>query len=62
MLTQTFFISLGGLDSSLVAALVVKNAIEEELPYPVQTFAIGMEGSPDVASAKKVIQIFLIVL
>nr|AAH52127.1 Asparagine synthetase [Danio rerio] len=44
----------GGLDSSLVAALLVKLAKEEKLPYPIQTFSIGAEDSPDVAAARKV--------
>ena len=48
------FLCLGGLDSSLIAALVVKLIREEGRGYPVQTFAIGMEGSPDVAAAQKV--------
>ncbi|XP_066529962.1 asparagine synthetase [glutamine-hydrolyzing]-like isoform X2 [Hoplias malabaricus] len=44
----------GGLDSSLVAATVVKLAKETQLDYTVQTFAIGAEDSPDVAAARKV--------
>ncbi|TRY59509.1 hypothetical protein DNTS_014846 [Danionella cerebrum] len=44
----------GGLDSSLVAAVVVKLAKEEKLPYPIQTFAIGASDSPDVIAARKV--------
>ncbi|XP_066531082.1 asparagine synthetase [glutamine-hydrolyzing]-like [Hoplias malabaricus] len=44
----------GGLDSSLVAATLVKLAKEEQLKYPIQTFAIGAEDSPDVAAARKV--------
>ncbi|KAJ8373146.1 hypothetical protein AAFF_G00270520 [Aldrovandia affinis] len=44
----------GGLDSSLVAATLVKLAKEEELKYPVQTFAIGTENSPDIQAARKV--------
>uniref|UniRef100_A0A672L0K4 Asparagine synthetase [glutamine-hydrolyzing] n=1 Tax=Sinocyclocheilus grahami TaxID=75366 RepID=A0A672L0K4_SINGR len=44
----------GGLDSSLVAATLVKLAKEEQLPYPIQTFSIGAEDSPDVAAARKV--------
>ncbi|XP_046331350.1 asparagine synthetase [glutamine-hydrolyzing]-like [Haliotis rufescens] len=44
----------GGLDSSLVAALLVKNAKEQKLPYPIQTFSIGMEGSTDIMAARKV--------
>ncbi|KAI2654542.1 Asparagine synthetase [glutamine-hydrolyzing] [Labeo rohita] len=44
----------GGLDSSLVAATLVKLSKEEQLPYPIQTFAIGADDSPDVAAARKV--------
>uniref|UniRef100_A0AAY4EQQ1 Asparagine synthetase domain-containing protein n=1 Tax=Denticeps clupeoides TaxID=299321 RepID=A0AAY4EQQ1_9TELE len=44
----------GGLDSSLVAAMLVKLAKQEELRYPVQTFAIGAEDSPDLLAARKV--------
>lgn len=44
----------GGLDSSLITALVVKHAKELHLPYNIQTFSIGMEGSPDVLAARKV--------
>ena len=44
----------GGLDSSLIAALVVKLAREKGLKYPIQTFSIGLPGSPDIVNAKKV--------
>ncbi|XP_064629129.1 asparagine synthetase [glutamine-hydrolyzing]-like [Lineus longissimus] len=44
----------GGLDSSLVASLVAKKIKEHHLPYPLQTFSIGMQGSPDVMAARKV--------
>ncbi|MCI4395365.1 hypothetical protein PGIGA_G00179440 [Pangasianodon gigas] len=44
----------GGLDSSLVAAMLVKLAKEEQLQYPIQTFSIGAEDSPDVIAARKV--------
>ncbi|CAL8297284.1 unnamed protein product [Lota lota] len=44
----------GGLDSSLVAATLVKLAKEEKLSYPIQTFAIGSEDSPDIMAARKV--------
>ncbi|XP_067649261.1 asparagine synthetase [glutamine-hydrolyzing]-like [Haliotis asinina] len=44
----------GGLDSSLVAALLVKNAKEQKLPYRIQTFSIGMEGSTDIIASRKV--------
>ncbi|RXN11307.1 asparagine--tRNA cytoplasmic [Labeo rohita] len=32
----------------------VKLSKEEQLPYPIQTFAIGADNSPDVAAARKV--------
>ncbi|KAI5646002.1 asparagine synthase domain-containing protein [Phthorimaea operculella] len=44
----------GGLDSSLVTALVVKLAKEIKLPYKIQTFAIGMGESPDLIAARSV--------
>ncbi|XP_067940696.1 asparagine synthetase [glutamine-hydrolyzing]-like [Watersipora subatra] len=44
----------GGLDSSLVASLVSEIAKETELGYKIQTFSIGMDGSPDVLAARKV--------
>ncbi|XP_072932721.1 asparagine synthetase [glutamine-hydrolyzing] [Epargyreus clarus] len=44
----------GGLDSSLIAALTVKLAREHKLPYKIQTFAIGMGDSPDLAAARTV--------
>ncbi|XP_071771080.1 asparagine synthetase [glutamine-hydrolyzing] [Centroberyx gerrardi] len=44
----------GGLDSSLVAATLVKLAKEEKLQYPIQTFSIGAEDSPDIIAARKV--------
>ncbi|XP_049332393.1 asparagine synthetase [glutamine-hydrolyzing]-like isoform X3 [Astyanax mexicanus] len=44
----------GGVDSSLVAATLVKLSKEQELQYPIQTFAIGAEDSPDIAAARKV--------
>ncbi|KAJ8273844.1 hypothetical protein GJAV_G00106120 [Gymnothorax javanicus] len=44
----------GGLDSSLVAAMLVKLAKEDELKYPVQTFSIGTDDSPDILAARKV--------
>lgn len=44
----------GGLDSSLVAALLVKEAKAINLPYPVQTFSIGMGDSPDIIAARQV--------
>ena len=45
----------GGLDSSLVAALVVKEIVANGgRPSDVWTFSIGQEGSPDLAYAGKV--------
>lgn len=44
----------GGLDSSLVASYLTKLAKENGIDYPIQTFSIGMEGSTDVAAARKV--------
>ncbi|XP_041979782.1 asparagine synthetase [glutamine-hydrolyzing] [Aricia agestis] len=42
----------GGLDSSLVTALVVKLAKQQQISYKIQTFAIGMGDSPDLAAAR----------
>lgn len=44
----------GGLDSSLVAALLVKLAKETNIPYKIQSFAIGMGESPDIIAARQV--------
>lgn len=44
----------GGLDSSLVAALLMKHAREHNLPYKIQSFAIGMGDSPDIIAARQV--------
>lgn len=44
----------GGLDSSLIAALLVKHAKEEKLPYKIQSFSIGMNDSPDIIAARQV--------
>lgn len=44
----------GGLDSSLVAALLVQHAKEENLAYKIQSFAIGMGDSPDIVAARQV--------
>uniref|UniRef100_A0A6P8PDD1 Asparagine synthetase [glutamine-hydrolyzing] n=1 Tax=Geotrypetes seraphini TaxID=260995 RepID=A0A6P8PDD1_GEOSA len=43
----------GGLDSSLVAAMLLKLIKENSISYPLQTFAIGMEDSPDLKAARK---------
>jgi asparagine synthase (glutamine-hydrolysing) len=45
----------GGLDSSLVASLLVKLAKQHDLPYKIQSFSIGMEGSPDITAARQVL-------
>lgn len=44
----------GGLDSSLVAALLAKEAKKMNLPYKIQTFATGMGDSPDILAARQV--------
>lgn len=44
----------GGLDSSLVAAVLVKLARQYNLPYKIQSFAIGMNDSPDIQAARQV--------
>uniref|UniRef100_F6TDM1 Asparagine synthetase [glutamine-hydrolyzing] n=1 Tax=Equus caballus TaxID=9796 RepID=F6TDM1_HORSE len=43
----------GGLDSSLVAATLLKQLKAAQVQYPLQTFAIGMEDSPDLLAARK---------
>ena len=44
----------GGLDSSLVTALLVQCLTEVGCDYKVQTFSIGMEESPDLKAARTV--------
>ncbi|XP_066141611.1 asparagine synthetase [glutamine-hydrolyzing] [Euwallacea fornicatus] len=44
----------GGLDSSLIAALLLQEAKKLDLPYKIQSFAIGMESSPDLEKARQV--------
>ena len=44
----------GGLDSSLIAAIVCKLSKQWNLDYRIQTFATGMPGSLDLAAARKV--------
>ena len=44
----------GGLDSSLITGLVVQCAKELGLKYPIQTFSVGMDDSPDIIAARKV--------
>ena len=41
----------GGLDSSLIAALLVQHVDD---PAEIQTFSIGLEGSPDILAARVV--------
>lgn len=50
----------GGLDSSLVAALFVRKAKEIGIKYPIQTFSIGMENSPDLLAARKVHMVYIL--
>lgn len=47
---QTGFLLSGGLDSSLVCAIAQKIRFPEQ----IQTFSIGLEGSPDLEAARKV--------
>lgn len=47
----------GGLDSSLICALVVRQYLQAHMnkkASDIQTFAIGMPGSPDLVAAQKV--------
>lgn len=44
----------GGLDSSLVASILVKEARAANLPYKVQSFSVGMGDSPDIKAAREV--------
>lgn len=44
----------GGLDSSLIASLLVREAVKAGIDYKIQLFSIGMEGSPDVKAAREV--------
>jgi len=44
----------GGLDSSLIAALVQKCMREKDPDFVLQTFSVGMSGSTDLAYAQKV--------
>lgn len=44
----------GGLDSSLIAALLVQEAKAAGVPYKIQSFAIGMGESPDILAARQV--------
>lgn len=47
----------GGLDSSLVAAVAVKHLKESHNTFDMgrlKTFSVGLEGSPDLAAARKV--------
>lgn len=42
----------------MVAALFVRKAKEIGIKYPIQTFSIGMENSPDLLAARKVSVVF----
>ncbi|XKL67887.1 hypothetical protein PGB90_003378 [Kerria lacca] len=45
----------GGLDSSLISAILVKLTKEKNIPYRVQSFSIGMgDDSPDLLAAREV--------
>jgi len=44
----------GGLDSSLIAAILVKLSKEKGITYPIQTFSVGMADSPDILAARRV--------
>uniref|UniRef100_A0A7S3LLR2 asparagine synthase (glutamine-hydrolyzing) n=1 Tax=Aplanochytrium stocchinoi TaxID=215587 RepID=A0A7S3LLR2_9STRA len=45
----------GGLDSSLVSSVAVRHAAQCSQDWPrIHSFSIGLEGSPDLAAAKKV--------
>ncbi|KAF5288853.1 hypothetical protein FQA39_LY03732 [Lamprigera yunnana] len=44
----------GGLDSSLVASVLVQEAHKANLPYKVQSFSVGMDDSPDIKAAREV--------
>lgn len=47
----------GGLDSSLITGLMVHEARNAGITYPIQTFSIGMgDQSPDIVAARKVAQ------
>lgn len=44
----------GGLDSSIVAALIKKHQVESGSTANLNTFSVGLEGSPDLAYARVV--------
>ncbi|OAD62590.1 Asparagine synthetase [glutamine-hydrolyzing] [Eufriesea mexicana] len=44
----------GGLDSSLIAALLVKCGRDINLPYRIKSFSVGMRDSPDIIAARQV--------
>ena len=44
----------GGLDSSLVASIVKNKLLRDNSSYILNTFSIGLEGSPDLKAAVKV--------
>jgi hypothetical protein len=51
----------GGLDSSLVASIVAQLRKKHNMQYPLQTFSVGMDGSPDLVAARKVTRVGLFV-
>lgn len=53
-LIDNSYVLIGGLDSSLVASMLLKLMKEANINYSLQTFAIGMEDSPDLLAARKV--------
>ncbi|XP_033749214.1 asparagine synthetase [glutamine-hydrolyzing]-like [Pecten maximus] len=53
-LYASIFTPKGGLDSSLITALLVNLAKERRMPYRIQTFSVGMKDSPDLVAARKV--------
>jgi asparagine synthase (glutamine-hydrolysing) len=44
----------GGLDSSLVASIVKRKMVRDNIKENLNTFSIGLKGSPDLESAQKV--------
>ncbi|XP_018332735.1 asparagine synthetase [glutamine-hydrolyzing]-like [Agrilus planipennis] len=44
----------GGLDSSLLAALLVAETNKAKIPYKIQSFSVGMSDSPDLIAAREV--------
>ncbi len=44
----------GGFDSSIITGLVVQCAQKLRLKYPIKTFSVGLDDSPDLIAARKV--------